>query len=208
MRLFLCFLLIGVWCLLSCEDVFVPKPKGYFHINLPTHQYQVFKNSNYPYSFEYPIYCNIVRDSTFFNEPTENPWWINIDFPTLNARIYVSYKEIDATHHVDKLINDAYTMTNKNSVKAYSIEDSTFVNQYGIASTFFTVGGDVATKYQFFLTDSIHRFFRGSLYFNTTPNEDSLRVVTNFLLVDLHHLMNTFQWQSLTHQDRLPISLK
>jgi len=61
---------------------------------------------------------------------------------------------------------------------------------------FFSVGGDVATSYQFYLTDSTKNFLRGALYFDATPNADSLGIVNDFLLQDMKHLINTFKWRN------------
>ncbi|MBW7952147.1 MAG: hypothetical protein H3C56_06225, partial [Chitinophagaceae bacterium] len=42
-------------------------------------------------------------------------------------------------------------------------------------------------------------FLRGALYFNATPNEDSLSVVNRFLIEDVKHLINTFKWTNNTN---------
>jgi gliding motility-associated lipoprotein GldD len=60
---------------------------------------------------------------------------------------------------------------------------------------YFTLKGNAATANQFFATDSVKHFLRGALYFEATPNEDSLRPVNNFLREDLKHLINTLQWK-------------
>lgn len=180
--------------LFSCNSDYTPKPRGYFKIDFPEKKYQVFNQADYPYSFEYPVYAKIVKDSSFFGEVTENPWWINIDFPQFNGRIYVSYKEI-GKYKLDKLINDAFTMTNKHTTKAYSIDDSLITNPNNVHGMFFKVGGNVATANQFFLTDSTKHFLRGALYFDATPNEDSLSIVNRFLVEDVRHLINTFKWK-------------
>jgi gliding motility-associated lipoprotein GldD len=180
--------------LLSCNSDYTPKPRGYFQIHFPQKQYQTFNQPGYPYSFEYPVYAKIVKDSSFFGEATENPWWINIDFPQFNGRIYVSYKD-PRKYKLDKLINDSYKLTNKNTVKAYSIDDSIINNPNNVRGIFFKVGGDVATANQFFLTDTTKHFLRGALYFDATPNEDSLSVVNRFLIEDVRHLINTFKWK-------------
>jgi len=193
------FRLIGVLIgfitlMLSCNSDYTPKPRGYFKIHFPKKEYQVFDKPGYPYSFEYPVYANVVKDSSFFGEATENPWWININFPQFNGTIYVSYKQI-GKYKVDKLINDAFTMTNKHSEKAYSIDDSVFTTPNNIHGVFFKVGGNVATANQFFVTDSTKNFLRGALYFNAAPNEDSLGIVNRFLLDDVKHMINTFKWK-------------
>ena len=66
----------------------------------------------------------------------------------------------------------------------------------GVSGTFFQVGGNAATAKQFFVTDSVKHFLRGALYFDATPNEDSLGIVNNFLQEDMRHLINTFRWNN------------
>lgn len=178
----------------ACNSDYVPKPRAYFKIPLPAHKYQLFNEPGYPYTFEYPVYASVVKDTTFFEDKPENPYWINIDFPRFNSRIYISYKQIGA-QTFDKLRDDAYKMTYKHTLKATSIEDSLMQTEQGITGVFFNVGGNAATGRQFFLTDTTRHFLRGALYFDTTPNEDSLSVVNNFLEEDMKHLINSFKWK-------------
>jgi gliding motility-associated lipoprotein GldD len=178
----------------SCNSPYIPKPTGYFKINFPEKKYQEFNKPGYPYTFEYPVYANVIKDTTFFDSSTENPWWVNVDFPQFNARIYLSYKII-GQYKLDSLLNDAYNLTNKHSIKASFIDDSIMNISNNVHGTFFKVEGDVATADQFFLTDSTKNFIRGALYFNATPNQDSLRPVNNFLVEDMKHLINTFRWK-------------
>ncbi len=187
-------MLIAGWCLISCNSNFTPKPNGYFKIDFPEKKYQLFDRPGYPYSFEYPVYANIVKDSTFFGDDTENPWWINVEFPQFNGRIYVSYKDI-GKNSFDTLVKHAFLLTGKHSSKAYSIDDSLITTPNGIRGVFFTVGGDVATANQFYLTDSTRHFLRGAMYFDATPNADSLGIVNRFILQDMQHLINTFRWK-------------
>jgi gliding motility-associated lipoprotein GldD len=183
-------------CLLfSCNSTYTPKPRGYFKIQFPEHQYQQFNQPGFPYSFEYPTYANIIRDTTFFEDKPENPYWINIDFPRFNARIYISYKEI-GKNSFDKLKEDAYKMSYKHTYKATSIEDTVIKTPLGVSGIFFTVGGNAATAKQFFVSDSVKHFLRGALYFDTAPNEDSLGIVNQFLQEDMKHLINTLQWKN------------
>jgi gliding motility-associated lipoprotein GldD len=189
------FILIAVSLIAACNSDYVPRPRGYFQVPLPEHRYQVFDREGYPYTFEYPVYANVVKDSTFFEESAENPYWINVEFPQFNGRIYVSYKEI-GKQSFDKLRDDAYKMTYKHTLKATSVEDSPMVTPQGISGVFFKVGGNAATSQQFYLTDENRHFLRGALYFDTTPNEDSLSVVNAFLAEDLRHLINSFKWKN------------
>ena len=186
--------LFVVVTLLSCNSDYTIKQRGYFKIDLPEHKYTSFDRADYPYTFEYPVYSNIIRDSTFFEDAPENPYWINIDFPSLNGRIYISYKDV-SKNNFDKLVDDAFKLTYKHSTKATGIKDSLMHTPNGVTGIFFKVGGNAATAKQFFVTDSTKHFLRGALYFDATPNADSLSVVNDFLETDMKHLINTLRWK-------------
>ena len=180
---------------IACNNDYTIKPRGYFKIDFPEKAYQDFDNPSYPYSFEYPVYGNIIKDSLFFDEKAENPYWINIDFPRFNAKIYISYKEI-GKNKFDSLVNDAFTMSYKqHTYKASAIEPMPFTTPHNLSGIYFTLKGNTATANQFFITDSTKHFLRGALYFDAVPNEDSLKPVNNFLQKDLQHLLNTLQWR-------------
>ena len=104
------------------------------------------------------------------------------------------YKDSSGINYFDKMVADAFKLTNKNESIASSIKDSLMLTKNGISGIFFKVGGNAATAKQFFLTDSITNFLRGALYFDATPNADSLRPVQDFLQKDIEHLINTFRW--------------
>ena len=211
-RLFFLITLAAVF-LSACNSTYTSKKKGYFKINLPEHQYISFDKPDFPYSFDYPAYASIIKDSTYFDSSPENPYWINIDFPKLNARIFLSYKIIGGKamykikqadgsykdsigiNQFDKMVNDAFNLTNKNQAITSSIKDSLFQTRNGIKGVFFKVGGNAATAKQFFLSDTTKHFLRGALYFDATPNVDSLKPVQDFLQVDIDHLLNSFRWK-------------
>lgn len=207
-----CFLMLLL--LIGCNSNYTSRKKGYFNIDLPKHEYQVFNNQDFPYSFEYPKYATVIQDSSYFDSTPENNYWINLDFPAFQARLFMSYKIIGGmapykikqpdgsykdslgVNQFDLMVNDAFNLTNKNDVVASSIKDSLIRNQYGISGVFFKVGGNAATASQFFLSDTTKNFIRGALYFDATPNADSLRPVQEFLRKDLEHLISTFKFKS------------
>ncbi len=209
------FIINLVILFVACNSNYSYKKKGYFKISLPEHVYQKFEKNEYPYSFEYPVYATVIKDSTYFDSKPENDYWINIDFPSLHARIFLSYKIIGgkATYKVkqanglykdsiainkfDLMVNDAFNLTNKNDVIATSISDSLIYTPNKVSGIFFKVGGNAATAKQFFLSDTTRHFIRGALYFDTTPNADSLRPVQDFLQKDIEHMINTFTWKPI-----------
>jgi len=204
---------IFVFLIISCNSTYTPKKEGYYKINFPPKAYTTFNDSSYPYTFEYPVYAKISKDSSYFNDGAKNPYWININFPSFNGTIFISYKNIGGTstyklknadgtyrdstgkNNFEKMVNDSYNLTYKNDIKAYSIQDSVMRTPNNVTGVFFTLAGNVATAKQFFLSDTLHHFLRGALYFDATPNEDSLRPVNAFLQQDMKHLINTLKWK-------------
>ena len=185
------FILVFI-ALVACNSDYTLKQRGYFKIDFPEHQYQKYDQPGSPYSFEYPVYAKIVRDTTFFEAKPENDYWINIDFPQFYGKIYISYKQI-RKNNFDSLVADAFKMTYKHTSKATEIRDSLMKTPEGLTGVFFQVGGNAATAKQFFVTDSVKHFVRGALYFDASPNADSLGVVNDFLEQDMKHLINTLR---------------
>ncbi|MEI6949135.1 hypothetical protein V9K67_18270 [Paraflavisolibacter sp. H34] len=189
------WLLLSLAAFFSCNSDYTPKQRGYFRIDLPQKAYRSFNQPGYPYSFEYPAYAQVIQDTLFFDQKPENPYWINIYFPQFHGKIYLSYKEI-GRHKFDSLVADAFTLSYKqHTYKASSIEPRPFSTPGGISGVYFSLKGNTATANQFFASDTSRHFLRGALYFDATPNEDSLRPVNNFLQADLQHLINTLKWK-------------
>lgn len=194
-KLFISCLLI-VYCFSSCNSNYtVGKKKGYFNIDFPEKEYQPFDQPGYPYTFEYPVYANVTKDTTFFDDKAGD-WWINIDVPRFAGRIYISYKEIGQKNSFDSLVRDGFKMAYKQHADVSTgIEESRIATPNNVQGMYFSLGGNTATANQFFLTDSTKHFLRGALYFDAAPNADSLSIVNDFLRKDLQHLINTLKWK-------------
>jgi gliding motility-associated lipoprotein GldD len=194
-KLWLILILISI--ITGCRNIPVPKPRGYFRIDLPPKEYIKFSNQGLkpgemPVSFEYPAYGRILYESFDISEPG----WVNIDFPDHRARIYMTYKGINK--NLESLIEQSYRMNVKNHIiKADAISEKLISYPdrkiYGIL---YDLKGSTASAVQFFVTDSIKHFFRGSLYFSAEPNPDSLSPVIEFFREDIVHLIETLEWES------------
>jgi gliding motility-associated lipoprotein GldD len=184
----------AIFSILSCNSDPEPRPKGYFRIQLPEKKYELFNRPEYPYSFEYPVYAQVIKDSTFFDDVAENPYWINLSFPQFDAKIHISYKNITDAASLQKMVDDAFNLTGKHSIKANAIDELPIQGADHANGFLFDVGGNAATGKQFYLTDSTRNFIRGALYFNATPNYDSIKPVEDFLYRDIEHFIKTFRW--------------
>ncbi len=176
----------------ACEQVYTPKPRGYFRIDLPEKDYLRF-DTTFPYSFEYPSYAEITSDPY---SPDEK-YWININYVPFRATLHLSHKKVEG--NLVQYLEDAHKMVTKHIPKADAIYDSLIIDRekdlFGLV--YQLEGSGAASPYQFFLTDSVSHFVRAALYFNTVPNNDSLAPVIDFLRNDIRHMIKTFHWKEL-----------
>jgi gliding motility-associated lipoprotein GldD len=168
-----------------------PKPRGYYRIELPQeHGYTPVSLKNYPYSFNVSSLAKVAPAS----EEMAEPYWINISYPDYNAKIHISYKAIKG--NFDKYVEDTHYLVFKHTVKADAITEQRFEGADGRTfGSIYEIGGNAASNVQFYLTDSTRHFLRGSLYFNTQPNRDSLNPVIEYITEDIRHLIESTKWQ-------------
>lgn len=190
-------LIIGIllFTIISCrEETYIPKPRGYHGIELPKKEYASFEKNDYPYSFEYPVYSEIEKDTMFFDEKTENPWWINVNYKDLGGKVFISYKRISNKNKLSKLLEDSYQLSHYHTKKADYINEPVFHTPNNVHGVFYNVGGNSASAFQFYATDSFNHFLRGALYFDVTPNADSLKPINEFLQEDIERMVKSIKW--------------
>jgi gliding motility-associated lipoprotein GldD len=180
----------------GCRETSVPKPRGHFRIDLPERKYVQFNSTTdaslkLPLSFEYPQYGKI----TMQGEKGTKPGWFNIEFPHYRAKIYLTYRDVH--NDLDSLLDQSYNLNVKNHVsKADAIKEQVYSNPeskvYGIL---YDLKGNTASAVEFYVTDSVSHYLRGSLYFSSEPNADSLAPVIDFFRGDILHLIETLKWK-------------
>ena len=191
----LCILLVATLTLIiafSCDRQPnpLPKPRGYFRIDLPEKAY-VKVDTIEKYSFECPEYAYITNDR--YSPEEKN--WVNIEMPLFKGSIHLTHKPVDG--NLADYLEDVHTMVTKHLQKANGVRDSLIFNEeHNVYGLFIEMDGKgVATPMQFYLTDSTRNFVRGALYFNFKPDNDSMQPVINFIRDDIDHLINTFEWK-------------
>lgn len=172
----------------ACGNDPVPRPTGYFRIDLPEKEYDRTDSIPFPFSFELPQYAFVNLQRT-----KQDPNLFNIDLPRFQARIHMSYLPVDTNIH--ELIEDARSLVYKHVVKAQDIQENMIVNhEAGVYGTYYQIEGNAASGSQFFLTDSTEHFVRGALYFNVEPNYDSIAPVQQFIKADIERMIESFEW--------------
>jgi len=174
----------------SCRKEYTPRPRGYFRISFPAKSYKSLQMP-VPYNFQIPVYSFPGSDSLNLKQLD----WVTIEVPANHAQIHLSYKTINK--NLGEYIEESRSLAYKHSQKASSIEEQTFMNpSKKVFGTIYNIKGNAASPMQFYLTDSITHFLRGSLYIKEIPNIDSLQPVIEFLNQDVMRLIETTEWKA------------
>lgn len=190
MRIYLFFLVVlSQFLIVSCNNEYIPKPRGFFRIGFQEKAYHQIDSSSLPYRFEIPDYSKLLPDHDRLSEQ----YWVNLSIPAHKAEVNISYKKVDG--NLSQLIEDSRTLAYKHSIKADAINERIFINpEKKVYGTIYLIDGNAASPLQFYLTDSTHNFLRGALYLREVPNIDSLRPVIDFLTPDVIRLIETTEW--------------
>lgn len=185
------FLLLMVLVFLSaCSDNAIPKPAGYFRIDMPQRNYIPYQTPCGP-GMEIPAYTKI---ELYSERNTADSCWFNLVFPRFKAKVYCTYLPVNG--QLDGLIRDAYGFAAKHEMKASAIDRTRFDNDStDVHGLMYDIQGETASQLQFFLTDSTNHFLRGALYFDNKPNSDSIAPVLDFIREDIKHVIQTIHWR-------------
>lgn len=181
--------------IVACQPDYTPKPKEYPHIPIPDPAYQIFQADQCPFTFEQSAYSEVQRDSQIVGFKPKEDCWVNLYYPDYNATIYLSYKQLSEDYSLQRLRNDAHRLTYEHTKKADFIEPVYLETPFKTFGVIYNVGGDAASSTQFFATDTLSHWLRGSLYFRNEPNADSLAPVIDFINQDIIHLIETIRWE-------------
>jgi len=184
------YIFIICWIFVGCnEKIQIPKPPLYLKVDFPAHKYELFSDIC-PYKFEKPIIYKVqdVKENDIMTCHKD------IDLGVLNGIINFSY--IRMTEPLATYVNYANDRVGEHKIKATGIKSELVLNdEKRVFGAIFSLQGDVATPFQFYLTDSVSNFASGVLYFNSVPNYDSLRPSLDYVYEDLRHLIATFEWK-------------
>ncbi len=185
-------LLLPLLALWSCDEeneVYSPKPRGYFRIDFPEKKYTLY-DSTCPFAFEVPDYSVLNNDKHANSEPC----WLNLNFPQFKATVHLSYKVVQ--NNISTYLEDARSFAVRHQIKATGMNETVIIRDsarvYGLL---YDIDGNTASSLQFYLTDSTKHFLRGALYFNASPNTDSLKLIIDFIREDVLHLIKTARWK-------------
>ena len=172
----------------------VPKPKAYPKIALPTKSYQPYSVDDLPIQLELPAYARMMADTN--SEGKHRPGWYNLLFPQFGMTLHLTYYKFNDWTFFDSLLYDTRKLVNKHLQKADDIlERPTASLNPEAKGLIFSIQGNTATNFNFYLTDSVQHFVRGALYFNNRTESDSVAPVFQFVEQDVYHMIKTMHWK-------------
>ena len=176
----------------SCNDPApVPKPPTYLNIYFPDHIYS-YVRGDCPYEFKLAsLYNYKTIENSNFNSCIQE-----IDLGPLKGSLYLYYIALPSKDSLAEIINFANDKVDEHKIIADKIEFVQIIDPKNkVFGTFFELKGNVATNFQFYLTDSSQNFVRGEVLLNCRPNYDSLRPSLDYLKVDLLEMVHNFKWR-------------
>lgn len=177
---------LGLILLIQCQQDPVPKPPGELRLEYPKAKYEQY-DAGCPYRFEISDFSRV--------EPAKKPCWIYITYPTMKAKVFLTYFPIE--NNFVQQVQESERMVYEHTKKASSIETKTFeYPDRKVYGNFYELKGQTAANLQFFVTDSTKHFVTAYLYFNSRPKPDSLAPAVDYIKKDMQHLIDTFEWNN------------
>ncbi len=184
-RFLLYFSIFTFVAVLSCNEDVLPKPKAQLRLQYPESIYK-FLSTDCPYTFEYSQFAKIEM-----NEKC----WTNIYYPALKASINITYRPIQ--DNLKELFTESEKLTFNHTIKADGISSIPFENkEHHTYGSLFEVTGNAASPLQFHLTDSVKHFITGAVYFDVTPNYDSIQPAISYIEKDVQKIMESTLWKN------------
>jgi len=173
------------------DKVIIVKPKGYPRIILPEKKYIPLETEVCPFTFLRPEYSYSMP----YREPSKKCWF-NLKFPQFKATIFFTYD--NPGKNIQQYIDDTRTLAYKHITRANAIREQEVADSpQRVFGIIYFIEGDVASSCQFYLTDSLRHFLRGSFYFDIQTEPDSVAPVREFLIQDIHMIVKTLNWKNL-----------
>ncbi|WP_272150448.1 gliding motility lipoprotein GldD [Tenacibaculum aiptasiae] len=178
-------LLILVMLLVSCGNETLPKPKGYLSLEYPQLGYNKLNDSR-PYRFD------VAKNTTIKNLPQN---WIKVQYPKLKASVDITYRPIQ--NNLRELLMESEKLVFEHAIKADQITAPVEYSNPNkkVYGSVYQILGNAASQVQFHATDSSKHFLKGSLFFYTKPNYDSILPAVEYIKNDMIHMMETLEWE-------------
>lgn len=180
------FLALFMVIFVACDEPY-PRPSGYLRIEIPEQQYQ---------EVEYCYFKTQISSSAKIIPIAKKDaeCWFNLKYNKFKADVHFTYLPIE--DNFADLVDHAHRLKDRHNTVASYIPETKYENiDHNVGGLLFEIQGrKAASPINFFLTDSTNHFVVGSLYFNHSPNNDSIQPVIEHIKEDVIHMMENWEW--------------
>lgn len=139
---------------------------------------------------------NVIKPMRL-KEGSFNEVWLDIKYPQWNGVVFLTYKRLKGSDDLRGQVDTSSRKLEQHYQFSSGVEEQGYEDRenkvYG--TVYYLKGPRVASTCQFWMTDSTRHFLRGALFLNTTPNNDSLAPVIDYIQADIEHLVETLRWR-------------
>lgn len=179
------YILFLIVILVGCNgQELLPKPKGYLRLSYPKKEYKKLSIKR-PYSFE------VIKNTNVKDLPKQ---WLKIEYPNLKAAVDITYRPVN--NNLKELLMEAEKLVFEHTIKAEQISSNNFEDlDKKVFGRMYDITGNSASQVQFHVTDSSKHFLKGSLFFYSKPNYDSILPAVDYVKKDMIRMMESLEWE-------------
>lgn len=183
------FWLLIILAMSSCKDQpETPRPPCFLRVDFPEHTYKQAGEGS-PVTFDLASIYKLEH----LEQKEDGTYKGKIDLGQLNGLVYLHYYKIKEP--LSFYINHSNDEIDRHKLKAKAINDEQILRpKDSVYGTSFELVGDVATPFQFYLTDSVTHFLYAEVLFNSRPNYDSLKPTLDYFKEDLNQILESIKW--------------
>ena len=169
----------------SCGETPIPKPKAYLSLEYPAKKYSKLTHK-VPYTFDVAANTKVEKLPNY---------WLKVMYPKLKASVDITYRPVN--NNLKELLTEAEKLVFEHTLKADQIASNTFENKdTKVFGSMYDIIGNSASQVQFHVTDSARHFLKGSLFFYTKPNYDSILPAVAYIKKDMIRMMESMEWKN------------
>ena len=178
----------SIFFFFACNEYELPKQKGFLRIEFEEPQYKKFQQLN---SFS-DFYYNASLVQIKFkgdNDLSLNYTDLNLSIDLKHAKIYNSNDFNNRMVDFNLILDTHVKKSNGIFLKEYQNKNNNVIGKI------YEISGNVASPIQFYLTDSLSNFLRGSLNLNSSAKYDSIYPSIQYIKNDILVLFETINWK-------------
>ena len=178
----------SIFFFFACNEYELPKQKGFLRIEFEEPQYKKFQQLN---SFS-DFYYNASLVQIKFkgdNDLSLNYTDLNLSIDLKHAKIYNSIDFNNRMVDFNLILDTHVKKSNGIFLKEYQNKNNNVIGKI------YEISGNVASPIQFYLTDSLSNFLRGSLNLNSSAKYDSIYPSIQYIKNDILVLFETINWK-------------